>query len=382
MTFAPEPAPTLCPLRVARPHAITMWDFSWLERRWPGAGYEDWGRALDELVERGYDAVRIDPYPHLLAERPEGEWDLEVLWTQQDWGSPAPTRVCVWPALADFIRACAERGVKVALSSWFRADGTQRRLVLDTPEKLAEAWAITLRLLEREGLLGAILFVDLCNEWPGHHWAPFFRNDPPEATFGGWHTERSRAYMKAAIAPLRAEFPQLPLTFSFTFKNPPGHEHDLSYLDLFEPHLWMANNATNDFYNEVGYRYELTDPKGYNNLQVHAERAYRARPEFWHGILLGLIESHAEISRRRRRPLVTTECWGPVDYKDWPLLDWGWVKEVCALGTRSASSTGRWAAIATSNFCGPQFRGMWRDVAWHQRLTREIKAGQAPGPDA
>lgn len=22
------------------PRAITMWDFSWLERRWPGAGYE------------------------------------------------------------------------------------------------------------------------------------------------------------------------------------------------------------------------------------------------------------------------------------------------------------------------------------------------------
>ena len=21
--------------------AVTMWDFSWLERRWPGAGYED-----------------------------------------------------------------------------------------------------------------------------------------------------------------------------------------------------------------------------------------------------------------------------------------------------------------------------------------------------
>ena len=24
------------------PRAITMWDFSWLERRRPGAGYEDW----------------------------------------------------------------------------------------------------------------------------------------------------------------------------------------------------------------------------------------------------------------------------------------------------------------------------------------------------
>jgi hypothetical protein len=28
------------------PRTITMWDFSWLERRWPGAGYEDWDKAL------------------------------------------------------------------------------------------------------------------------------------------------------------------------------------------------------------------------------------------------------------------------------------------------------------------------------------------------
>lgn len=26
-------------------------------------------------------------------------------------------------------------------------------------------------------------------------------------------------------------------------------------------------------------------------------------------------------------------------------------------------------AISTSNFCGPQFVGMWRDVEWHRRLT-------------
>ncbi|MGD0248993.1 MAG: cellulase-like family protein, partial [Candidatus Limnocylindrales bacterium] len=29
-----------------------MWDISWLLRRWPGAGFEDWGQALDALVER------------------------------------------------------------------------------------------------------------------------------------------------------------------------------------------------------------------------------------------------------------------------------------------------------------------------------------------
>ena len=40
--------------------AITMWDFSWIERNWPGAGFDDIDKALDELVERGYNAVRID----------------------------------------------------------------------------------------------------------------------------------------------------------------------------------------------------------------------------------------------------------------------------------------------------------------------------------
>ena len=70
---AQGPAPSVRPaggsrlLARGRPLAITMWDFSWLERRWPGAGYEDWNVALDELAARGYDAVRIDAYPHLVA---------------------------------------------------------------------------------------------------------------------------------------------------------------------------------------------------------------------------------------------------------------------------------------------------------------------------
>ena len=59
----------------------------------------------------------------------------------------------------------------------------------------------------------------------------------------------------------------------------------------------------------------------------------------------------------------------PIDYKDMPLLDWGWVKEACEFGVTLAAKSGRWLAIATSNFCGPQFVGMWRDLAWHRKLT-------------
>jgi len=63
-----------------------------------------------------------------------------------------------------------------------------------------------------------------------------------------------------------------------------------------------------------------------------------------------------------------------VDYKDWPLLDWGWIKDLCELGVTTAAKTGRWVGIGASNFCGPQFVGMWRDIAWHRRLTDTIKS--------
>ena len=44
---------------VKKPLAITMWDSSWLRRRYAGGGFESFDTALDELVERGYNAVRI-----------------------------------------------------------------------------------------------------------------------------------------------------------------------------------------------------------------------------------------------------------------------------------------------------------------------------------
>jgi len=63
--------------------------------------------------------------------------------------------------------------------------------------------------------------------------------------------------------------------------------------------------------------------------------------------------------------------WPGAGYEDW-------IKETCELGTLTASATRRWAAVATSNFCGSQFRGMWRNIAWHQRLKQAIKAARLP----
>jgi hypothetical protein len=355
------------------PRAITMWEFSWIERRWPGAGYEDWDKALDELKDRGYDAVRIDPFPHLLATDPHKTWTLLPEWNTQDWGSPDVNRIVLLPALTEFIGKCRARGIKVGLSTWYREDEDKTRLKISGPEMMADQWIKTLDTIANAGLLDAILYVDLCNEWPGVDWAPFVK---PAMTYGDWHTPESMEWMRKAIGLVRDKYPQLPLQFSFAGDPTPATKEELSDFDLLDTHVWMTQQNNGEFYKLTGYNYERFDPKGYTNLSLKADDAYRARPQYWQDLLTKEIDRLAAWSKKIQFPLATTECWAIVDYKDWPLLKWDWVKDLCALGAKRAAASGQWLAIATSNFCGPQFVGMWRDVAWHRELTRAIKSAE------
>jgi hypothetical protein len=358
---------------IARPYAIAMWDFSWLERRWPGAGYEDWDRALDELGERGYDAVRIDAYPHLASVNPRKTWDILPVWDQMSWGAPSLTRVQIFPALNQFIQKAKARGIKVALSTWYRQDRDDLRLTIKTPRDQARIWLDTLKWIEEDGLIDALLYVDLCNEFPIPMWTPYLYGGPKGDEISR-ATERMTTWMRDSIAPLKAAYPQLDYTFSFCTQYDDWREQDVSMLDFLEPHVWMAVRTTSDFYDKIDYHHELFDPRGFNNLVKSGYTEYMTNRAFYDKKLIDEIDNMAAWSRASGKPLITTECWSLVDYKDWPLLDWGWIKDLCEMGVLRAADAGRWVAIATSNFCGPQFHGMWRDVAWHRRLTDAIKA--------
>lgn len=353
-----------------RPLAITMWDFSWLERRWPGAGYEDWDLALGELKARGYDAVRIDAYPHLIANGAEKTWELKPQWNQQDWGAPALCRVQVQPALNEFLRACGRHGIMAGLSSWYREESPQVSRNYRSGEQQGADWKIALDSVAADGLLDHVLYVDLCNEFPLSVWCPWlpkdFRRNSPDGA----------KWMREAIAVCRSAYPQFDYCFSFTSEYDRWQSEDVSMHDFLDLHLWMTHFT--DFYKQVGYRYERFDSKGYENLVAKGETLYRSKPEYWNTKLAEGVKWAAEWSRVAKKPLITTECWGVVDYKDWPLLHWDWVKDLCETGVRAAAASGRWAAIATSNFCGPQFVGMWRDVAWHRRMTEVIHNAKLP----
>jgi hypothetical protein len=348
-----------------QPLAITMWDFSWLERRWTGAGYEDWDLVLDELKLRGYDAVRIDAYPHLISKDARATWELNPVWSVQDWGSPAKNRVQVQPGLNNFIEKCAKRGIKVALSSWFREDTTKVYLDIKSPKNLGEIWVDTLKQIESAGLLDSILYVDLCNEFPLAAWTPFLPESLERDQFLPSSNKEQLKWINESLAVVRASYPDLDYTFS-NWENCDKVERDLSMMDILDLHIWMSGGP---FYKKVGYNYEKFESTGYDNLVKNGESTYKEDPERWQNLLKDRIQCAAKESRAIGVPLTTTECWAVVDYKDWPLLDWDWVKELCEIGVKEAASTGRWTSMATSNFCGPQFKGMWRDIEWHQKLT-------------
>lgn len=370
-----------------RPLAITMWDFSWLERRWPGAGYENWDQVLDELKERGYDAVRIDAYPHLMAEDPKGSWTLKPQWNQQDWGAPALVEIQrIEQQLLEFISLCRQKKLMVGLSTWFREDTANIRMKLQKPEDLAAVWKNTIHSVERAGLMDSILYVDICNEYPHSAWSPFLLKAAHKENMKRSDPESVR-WAREVLRELKEGWPDLAFTVS---ESGPDMEKIVSELegirkaavdevedmDFMEMHIWFTHFT--DFYRKVGYHYERFSSEGYENMVKNAEAYYRSKQEYFHQELKKGILTIAQWSQLRNRPVITTECWGPVDYKDWPGLSWDWVKELCETGVETASKTGRWLAIATSNFCGPQFAGMWRDVAWHQRMTRMIHEGSLP----
>ena len=360
-----------------KPLAFTMWDFSWLERRWSGAGYEDWDNALAELVDRGYNAVRIDAYPHLLANGKNKKWKLKPVWSVFDWGSPMTIQVQIQPSLNEFIAKCRDHKVKVGLSTWYREDVENVRMKIASPDIMADQWIKTIESIDEEGLLDNVFYVDLCNEWPGDLWAPYFKNNPPELTWGGWYTTNSMDWMAKAVEKVKKSFPDLPAGISFEIKKLDElQKQDVSFVDYLEPHIWMSQRNDNEFYQKMKFQDDTFSYRGFETMVAKGFELYNSDKIYWQGLLTNYIKELGMLAGELNQPCMTSECWAVVNYKDLPGLDWGWIKELCALGAITAADTGQWLAVSTSNFCGPQFTGMWRDVEWHQKLTNHIRSAE------
>lgn len=372
--------------------AVTMWDFSWLLRRFGDeAEYADVHRVLDELADRGYDVVRIDAFPHWIANDRAGHAAQQIVAEPQSagfmWGNHARVTVQPREALLEFLSGLAEHGLRAGLSTWFTPDSTGRSEEVETPADLARIWIETLRVIEDAGLLATIAYVDLCNEWPA--WAPaigrrlfgeigsvFALPDPLTTT----EIAAVDSYSES-LHTIKAAFSDIPLTFSSFLRGPVDPlRSDLMRLstdgyDFAEPHLWLTAGCRR-FIEET--RWSSDYEHHHRDLAVHeaaVHEHYAARRDTYLHELSVLLDEWRDWAADRRLPLWTTEGWASVGWNPDLVAGWdGWdyVKDVAEQAVGMALSRG-WQGICTSNFSQPHHVGMWADADWHRRQTTRVK---------
>ena len=108
---------------------IAMWDSSWIELHYPGGPFEDWDKVIDELIERGYEAVRIDVAPHLIASDFNGDIQEVFYYDHRGaigtslWGRRFSLEINTRKSVVEFIKKLQQRNIKIGLATWIKHAG-------------------------------------------------------------------------------------------------------------------------------------------------------------------------------------------------------------------------------------------------------------------
>lgn len=402
---------------ITEPLAITMWDSSWIRRRYRGGGFEDWDRALAELVERGYNAVRIDVFPHLIARGPGGDLverfkDVPNQFPQfygfGMWGNPWTMYIEPRAALIEFLTKARAHGVKVALSTWFKPTDDRRNEQIEGLDGFVRVWQETLEFIDAHGLLDTVVYLDVLNEYPNGHVFTWLHRTvatmawPPNPA--GGYNDRQRdflwGFISQAIERLRASWPELTISTSFTFDSFERYFEglDLGVLEFLDVHIWLnylpGFDAVSDYSRTIerhGNPHELwTFARGGNAYAEDARMipqdyhydvtyaairdAWQSRKSEWVALFENQVDRVVAAARPHGLHVGQTEAWGLVNWLDHPLLEWDIHRETAEVGAALAARRG-YTFNCSANFCHPHFLGFWDDPDWHRSLTDVIRSG-------
>lgn len=215
------------PFAPSTPLAISLWDFSWYTQAGPGDAFEDLDAAFVQLVERGFNAVRICAMPFLAFSGRVERGDLEVCGMGGQFGRrtrwynvKGGYRLDPLSRIEALFDAAARHGVQVIVSSWeyqqspcFVTQDAWHRALSAVPgpqraEAMADAQAALVAHLQRTGLDGPIAYVELHNEVDNCALVPADAGSPTG------RYARLRTPLEQAITRFREARPDIPITYS------------------------------------------------------------------------------------------------------------------------------------------------------------------------
>lgn len=385
---------------VEQPLAITMVDYSWMLKHHRYGAYESFDRFFADLVERGYNAVRMDCFPHLIAADDRGQIRETFTHRKDDrqrllWGHDFSIVSNPRKSLIEFLTKCREHGVHAGLTTWFIDHGTDRSAVFKGLDEFIRAWDETLRFIDENGLMDVVTYVDLLNEYPMAHGLEWLStelnargditlfkaqredaNIPPELPegqneyFNPLQIHFYQEFMTGAIQGIKSRWPDLDVFTSETGRIVP---QDYRHFDAIDKHFWFVHN--DELTNNTGFRrmmWQKPDDTRFAAVYANGLKHWDANKHRYGEWMDGRIRDLSAVGREYGVPVGNTEGWGAVFWEDHPLVDWRFIKESAELAIPSAVKHG-YKFICTSNFTAPQFVGMWENVAWHQEMTRQIK---------
>lgn len=403
---------------ITAPLAIAMWDSTWLRRRYRGGGFEDWDKALAALTSRGYNAVRIDAFPHLVARSPDGTL-VETFKDIPDhhpnfygfgmWGSQWTNYISPRQSLIEFVRKCGEHGVRVALSTWLKPTADRRNEQIEGADGIVRIWDETLRFLEENGCLGSVVSVDPLNELPVGFCMPWYHSmlsmlSRPAADGGGPYNGRQRDFVRGFVdgvfIGLKEKWPTISIGGSISHGEPRNGAMDFSVMDFIDGHIWInfcpAFIAGTQYWETIGrhghpdylfkrepvgggyegQRYRMVPQDcDYDVINAVLGERWHSRRAEWAAWLEGAAAATARLGKAHGIPVGNTEGWGMVLWAEHPLLDWTIQREAAEIGAKAGAAHG-YLFNCSANFCHPHHIGFWEDVAWHRSITASIKSGR------
>ena len=365
--------------------AMACWDYSWLTRREGRANeYRDLEQVFAGLAERGYNLLRIDPFPHLLARADTGLISdrFDVLPEGRDLrrGAAVPVQVQPRRMLPELLRRARQYGIRLWLSSWFVPDTQARRSFVRRPRDFIRVWTETLSFIEQEGFIDQVLAVDLCHEFPLAPWAHgaqrrIFNSHPlnplpPRLAWSASVARRVEEYLLEVPRTLRTLHPSILFGVSMAAGQDTNvRQLDTSELDFIDQHLWLSDDPR--------FRLASADLLRHAPLALGerlqgrvAAMLYRSRQTQWVERLRRRLNEQTEFGRLRRLVPVLGE--GYVRQGNESTLDWDWVRLVSEHTVLSALDEGV-QVVSTGLHARPHSPGFWDDVAWHQRMTALIR---------